>query len=91
MAGILTLWIDGNSISKRKKITLTNIILKYLFLTSSLLSLDKYGNSNNFFVLNASKFEEVVTSTVFDGYIGIQNTNEVDVCCPTYFHFKFQS
>ena len=27
---------------------------------------------------------ELVTSTVFDGYTGIQSTNEMDVCCPNH-------
>lgn len=29
-------------------------------------------------------FQELVTSTTFDGYIGIQSTNEMDVCCPNH-------
>jgi len=29
-------------------------------------------------------FQELVTSTAFDGYMGIQNTNEMDVCCPNH-------
>ena len=29
-------------------------------------------------------FQELVTSTAFDGYTGIQNTNEMDVCCPNH-------
>ena len=45
---------------------------------------DRNGNSNNFFVPNAPYFQELVTSTVFDGYTGIQSTNEMDVCCPNH-------
>jgi hypothetical protein len=29
-------------------------------------------------------FQELVTSTAFDGYTGIQSTNEMDVCCPNH-------
>lgn len=29
-------------------------------------------------------FQKLVTSTAFDGYTGIQNTNEMDVCCPNH-------
>jgi len=29
-------------------------------------------------------FQELVTSTVFDGYTGIQSTNEMDACCPNH-------
>jgi hypothetical protein len=29
-------------------------------------------------------FQELVTSTAPDGYIGIQNTNEMDVYCPNH-------
>lgn len=32
--------------------------------------LDRNGKSNHFFVLNASYFWELVTSTIFDGYMG---------------------
>lgn len=28
--------------------------------------------------------EELVTSTAFDGCMGIQSTNEMDVCCPNH-------
>ena len=37
--------------------------------------LEENYSSKNFFVLNASYLEELVTSTTFDGYKGIQNTN----------------
>ncbi|GKV53886.1 hypothetical protein SLEP1_g60399 [Rubroshorea leprosula] len=30
-------------------------------------------------------FQELVTSTVFDGYMGIQSTNEMDFVVPTIF------
>lgn len=29
-------------------------------------------------------FQELVTSTALDGYIGIQSTNEMDVCWPNH-------
>lgn len=29
-------------------------------------------------------FQELVTSTAFDGYTGIKNTNEMDACCPNH-------
>lgn len=29
-------------------------------------------------------FQELVTSTAFDGYTGIQSTNEMDACCPNH-------
>ncbi len=28
--------------------------------------------------------QELITSTAFDGYMGIQSTNEMDVCCPNH-------
>jgi len=34
--------------------------------------------------LTPLNFQELVTSTVFDGYTGIKNTNEMDVCCPNH-------
>lgn len=29
-------------------------------------------------------FQELVTSTTFDGYTDIQSTNEMDACCPNH-------
>jgi len=49
--------------------------------------LDRNGNSNNFFVLNAFCFQELVTSTIFDGYMGIQSTNEMDIGCPNHSYY----
>lgn len=57
---------------------------RFFFLTPIVLVLDRNGNSNDFFVLNAYYFQELVTSTIFDGYMGIQSTNEMDVCCPNH-------
>ena len=53
---ILSLWTDGTSVFTKK--SLGNLPVKDLVLTSSMLLLDKNknGNSNNFFVLNPSKF-----------------------------------
>lgn len=31
-----------------------------------------------------SNFQELVTSTTFDGYTDIQSTNEMDACCPNH-------
>ena len=31
-----------------------------------------------------TNFRKLVTSTALDGYIGIQNTNEMDACCPNH-------
>ncbi len=34
--------------------------------------------------LTPPNFQELVTSIAFDGYTGIQRTNEMDVCCPNH-------
>ena len=57
----------------------------YFFLTLIILVPDRNGNSSNFFVLNVPYFQELGTSTIFDGYTSIQSTNEMDVCCPNHF------
>jgi hypothetical protein len=56
----------------------------YFFLTPIIWVPDRNGNSNNFFVLNVPYFQELGTSTIFDGYTGIQSTNEMDACCPNH-------
>lgn len=46
--------------------------------------LEENDSSKNFFVLNASYLEELATSTIFDGYRGIQSTNLMVVCYPNH-------
>ena len=75
--------LRGASVFTKKY--LANPPARGIFLTRSATSvLYRKGNSNNFFVLNAPYFQELVTSTVFDGCMGIQSTNEMDVCCPNH-------
>ena len=55
--------------------------VKGLFLTSSILVLDKKMITPTISLSSTSlNFQELGTSTVFDGYTDIQNTNDMDVC-----------
>lgn len=60
-------------------------IRKDFFLTLNMLVLD---NKTVIPTISLSStllnFTELITSTIFDGYTGIQNTNEMDVYCPNH-------
>ena len=59
----------------------------FFFLTPIVLVLDRNDNSYDFFVLTYY-FRGLVTSMIFNGYTGIQNTNEMDVCCPNHSYYS---
>jgi hypothetical protein len=75
--------LTGNS-QEIGKLYTTNPNNWYKALPYSFMFTDRNGNSSNFFVLNVPYFQELGTSTIFDGYTGIQSTNEMDVCCPNH-------
>ena len=66
--------------------SLANLPSRDSFLTSSLLGLDRNDKITPtiFLFLTPPNFQELVTSIAFDGYTGIQRTNEMDVCCPNH-------
>lgn len=75
--------LSGASVFTKK--SLASLLVQELLLESSVLILNRERITPTISLSSTPpNFQEIVTLTVFDGYMGIQSTNEMDVCCPNH-------